>query len=308
LPDSRRKIANEPVLKNPLLFSFLSLLAPAALSAAEPAGLAAARALFDANRPVEARRAFEALAATDPSNADVHYYLGRLALERDDPDMAVRELETAESIEPGSARDHLALGDAYGYSATRAGMFGKFNLAKKCLAEFQRASELDPGNLDVHSRLLEFYSRAPWVVGGGFDKAQAEAAKIKELDPIRGHQAYASLYLVAGKYDLAYAEIEQALKAAPDDYLSLYQFGHLSAITGQNLDRGMAYLRRCLDIEVPQGGPTHSSVQWRIGNILEKKGDPTGARAAYEAALALNPKFTPASESLTKLDSPRGGG
>jgi tetratricopeptide (TPR) repeat protein len=292
----------------PLLFSLLSLLAPVAVSAAETAEFATARALFEANRTVEARRAFEALEASDPSNADVHYYLGQLAMGRDEPETAVRELEAAESIEPGSARVHLALGDAYGYSATKAGVLAKFGLAKKCLAEFQRASELEPGNMDVHSRLLEFYARAPWVVGGGFDKAQAEAAKITQLNPIRGHQAYAALYLAGGKFDLAFAEIERALKAAPGDYVSLYQFGHLAALSGQNLDRGVAYLRRCLGIEAPQGGPNHASVDWRIGNILERKGDVAGARASYEAALALNPKFTPASDSLRKLGAANGGG
>jgi tetratricopeptide (TPR) repeat protein len=298
-------------LKKPLLISFLSLLlavAPVALPAAESADFAAARALFESNKTAAARNAFEELEATEPSNPDVRYYLGLLALGRDEPDTAVRELETAVSIDPESARDHLALGDAYGHSAMKAGVLTRFSLAKRCLAEFQRASALDPDNVDIHSRLLEFYSRAPWVIGGGIDKAQAEAAKISQLDQVRGHQAYASLYLAGGKFGLARAEIEEALKAAPDNYVSLYQLGLFSAVSGQDLDQGVASLHRCLDIAAPQGAPSHSSVQWRLGNILEKKGDPAGASAAYEAALALNPKFTPASDSLAKLAAAKAGG
>jgi cytochrome c-type biogenesis protein CcmH/NrfG len=38
-----------------------------------------------------------------------------------------------------------------------------------------------------------------------------------------------------------------------------------------------------------------------MGNILEKKNDPTGARAAYAAALRLDPKFTQAADALKKL-------
>jgi tetratricopeptide (TPR) repeat protein len=302
------KFAGERALKQLLLVSFLSLLAPAALSAAESADFAAARALFEAKKPGDARRAFEALEAAEPSNADVRFYLGRLALGRDDPDTAVRELEAAESLDPGSARVHQALGDAYGYSAMRAGILSRYGLAKKCLAEFQRAEALDPGNLDTHGRLLEYYSRAPWIVGGGADKAQAEAAKIREIDPLRGHQAYAALYLANGKYDLALAELEAALKLAPDDYVSLYQLGLLAAISGQHLERGLASLRRCLKLATPQGAPSHSAAQWRLGNILEKQGDPAGARVAYEAALKLNPKFTPAADSLRSLANANGGG
>jgi tetratricopeptide (TPR) repeat protein len=295
-------------LKPSLLLSFLSLLVPAVAPAAEPADFAAARALFEANRPLEARRAFEALAAAEPSSADVHYYLGRLALGRDEVDTAVRELERAEALDPVSARIHQSLGDAYGYSAMRAGIMSKFSLATKCLAEFQRASELDPGNLDTHARLLEYYSRAPWIAGGGDDKARAEAAKIEALDPRRGHEAYAALYLADGEYDLALAELDGALKTAPDDYVALYQVGQLAAVSGQHLDRGLASLRHCLKIKAPQGAPSHSAAQWRLGNILEKKGDPAGARVAYEAALKLNPKYKPASDALTKLGPANAGG
>jgi tetratricopeptide (TPR) repeat protein len=295
-------------LKPPLLLIFLSLAAPTALSAAESADFASARALFDANKPLEARRAFEALLPAEPSNADVHYYLGRIALGRDDPNAAVRELEMAVALDPSSARIHEALGDAYGYTAMRASIVTRFSLALKCLAEFQRASAIDPANVDAHERLLEYYSRAPWVIGGGFDKARAEAAKIAQLDPGRGHQAYASLYLAEGKFDLALAELERALKAAPDDYVSLYQVGLVAAVSGQHLDRGLASLRRCLKIAAPQGAPSHSAAQWRLGNILERQGDPAGARIAYQAALELNPRFTPASDALSKLATANRGG
>lgn len=257
---------------------------------------------------MEARRAFEALEAAEPSNADVHYYLGRLALGRDDTDTAVRELETAVSLDPGSARDHQALGDAYGHSAMRAPVFSRYGLARKCLDEFQRAEALDPANVDTHGRLLEYYSRAPWIVGGGAEKAQAEAAKIRELDPVRGHQAYAMLFIADGKFDLALAELEEALKAAPDDYVTLYQLGQLAAVSGRHLDQGLDSLRHCLRIAAPQGTPSHSAAQWRLGNILEKEGDLGGARAAYEAALALNPKFTPASDALARLTAAKAGG
>jgi tetratricopeptide (TPR) repeat protein len=117
--------------------------------------------------------------------------------------------------------------------------------------------------------------------------------------------AYAQLYTEARQYEKAFTEWDEALKAAPDDYNALYQVGKLAATTGQNLDRGLAALRRCVELEPGKDQPTHAAAQWRIGNILEKKNDVAGARAAYEAALKLDPKFTNAADALKKLKAPR---
>jgi tetratricopeptide (TPR) repeat protein len=307
-PFLRRKPESEPDLKHRLLLSLVSFLTVTALAPAESSGFAAARGLYEAKKPFEARQAFEALLVTEPSNDGVHYYLGRLALEREDREAAVSELEAAVSLAPDSARDHQALGDAYGYSAMRASVVNRFSLALKCAAEFQRAEALDPKDVDTHERLLEYYSRAPWIIGGSHDKAMEEAEAIRGLDPVRGHQAYAALYLTDGKYDLALSELDGALKTAPDDYVALFEVGLVAVVSGQHLDRGLASLRHCLKLSAPRGAPSHSAAQWRLGNILEKKGDPAGARVAYEAALKLNPKFTPASDSLRKLASANGGG
>lgn len=290
-----------------LLFLSLSLAAPGALLADAAADMSGARALFEAGRLPEAQRAFERLLAADPSNADVHYYLGQLALERGDAGKAVGELEKAVELAPASARSHCALGDAYGRSAEKAGIFGSFSLARKCLAEFERAASIEPRNVEFHERLFEYYSRAPSIVGGGTDKAEGEAAAIERLDPSRGRQAYAALYIADGKYDLALAELDKTLRIAPEDYASLYQVGRLAAISGKHLERGLASLRHCLKLDAPKGAPPHPAVQWRLGNILEKNGDPAGARAAYKAALAIDPKFAPAADALRALDHAHGG-
>jgi tetratricopeptide (TPR) repeat protein len=287
-------------MKLPLLPLALCLLCTSGL-ADQSADLASARGLFEARKFPEAQLAFEKLEATDSGNADIHYYLGLLALERDDTNAAAHQLERCTALSPDSARGHNALGDAYGLSAQKAGIFRKFGLARKCLAEYTRAVALEPNNIDFHERLFEYYTDAPSIVGGGTDKAAGEAAKIKRLDPKRGHQAFATLYAAREKYGLALAEWNEILKMAPDDYAALYQVGRLAAISGQDFDRGMASLRRCLTLSAPESAPPHSAVQWCLGIILEKIGNTAGARAAYEAALRDDPKFTPASDALKHL-------
>lgn len=275
---------------------------PPGLAATDPAAFSAAVELYQQHKPLEAQHAFEQLALADPDNARIQFYLGRLALQRDDHAKAVVYLEKAVALAPDDSRYHLRLGDAYGRSAQKAGLFSKLGLAGKCRDEYEKAVALDPKNIDARFSLLGFYQQAPAIVGGGLDKAHEQAEEIRKLDASRGRIATAGLYLAEKKFALAFAEFETVLKANPDDYAALFQTGRLAAICGEQLDRGLAALRRCLTQTPPEDQPSHAAAHWRIGNILEKKGDKSDARAAYEAALKIDPKFPQAIESLRKLD------
>lgn len=283
----------------PLLL--LSLVGATVAAASESADLASAQALFGAGRFPEAQQAFERIAAADSANADAHYYLGQLAMGREDTQTAIHELERAVALAPGNALDHSSLGIAYGKAAEKAGIFDRFGLARRCVAQFERAVELNPGNVEFRELLFKYYSRAPSIVGGSAKKAADQAAAIEEIDRRLGQLSFAALYIADGKFDLALAELDEVLKTDPADYDSLYLVGRLAAASGQHIDRGLAALRLCLKYPVPKGAPSHSAVQWSLGNILEKEGRPDSARIAYEAALEIDPNFSPAAEALRNL-------
>lgn len=282
------------------VLAFLSLFLPAVAELDIPAFHAAVE-LYNQRKAPEAQRAFEALATANPANANIQFYLGRLALQLNEHEKAAKHLEKAVELGPHDSRFHLRLGDAYGQLAKKAGMFSALRLAGKCRAAYEKAIELDPKSLDARFSLLGFYQQAPAIAGGGMDKAHAQAQEIKKLDANRGHQAIAGLYAVEKKYAEAFAELDAALTKTPGDYAALFQSGRLAAVSGERLERGLACLRQCLTQTTPEGQPGHAAAHWRIGNILEKQNDKTGARAAYEAALKLDPKFSQASESLKKL-------
>lgn len=239
--------------------------------------------------------------AREPQNAALHYALGQTLLGQNKGEAAATPLGKAAALAPTDSEYQRTLGDACGLAAMQAGMFAKLGWAKRCLAAYQKAVELDPRNLAARQSLLGFYQGAPSFVGGGMDKAYAEAEKIKQLDPAQGRIAYAGLYVADKKYDQAFGLFEEVLQATPDDYNALYQFGKLAAVTGQQLDRGLAALRRCLVLPPPSAGPGLAATHWRIGNILEKQGDKAGARTAYETALQVDPNFKQAAAALKKL-------
>ena len=287
------------------LLRFLLLLvgAASAFAATDPAAIDAARKLYTERKLPDAQAAFEKIAASDPQCADAHYYLAQLALRRNDDEKAIASAEKAVALAPDNAEYQHLLGDAFGGYAQKASVFSQFGLAKKCLAAYLRAVALKPDSVGYHQSLFEYYRQAPGLAGGGRDKALAEAATIKKLNPLAGRVAFATLYVADKKYDLALAEFDEVLKTNPDDFAALYQVGKLAAVSGQFLDRGLASLRHCLELPPPASPntPGHPAANWRLGLILELKKDPTGARAAYEAALKLDPKFPQAAEALKKL-------
>ncbi|MBX3735115.1 MAG: tetratricopeptide repeat protein [Candidatus Didemnitutus sp.] len=257
--------------------------------------------LYKQRKDAEARTAFEALLQTEPKNAEIPYYLGRLDLRAKDTDAAVAHFQAAVALDGAKSAYHLELGGAYGNQAQSAGLFGKAALASKARTEFEKAVALDPSSYDAQSALFQYYMQAPGFMGGGFDKALAQSEVLIKLDPLRGKNAKVALLVRERKFDEAFAIFDEMLRANPDDYAALYGLGRTAADSGQRLDAGLTNLQKCLTLTPPAGLPPHAAAHWRIGNIHEKKGDKAAARAAYQASLALDPKFQPAIDSLKKL-------
>jgi tetratricopeptide (TPR) repeat protein len=279
----------------------LALVATVALAAERAPEQQAAVDLYNQRKNAEAKAAFEKLAAADAKNAEAWHYLGQLAQRSGDLEAAVKHAQKAVALAPGVSSYHLRLGDAYGQSAQRASVFSKMGLAGKCRDAYQKAVALDPKNVDARFAIMSFYQQAPGIIGGGMDKAYNEAAEIQKLDAARGREAHERLYLADKKHAEAFALWEPLLRDSPDSYLAHFRIGRLAAITGEQMDRGLELLKKCLGLTPPPGVPGHEAVHFRIGTIMEKKGDKAAAKAAYETALKLAPQFGQAAEALNKL-------
>jgi tetratricopeptide (TPR) repeat protein len=261
----------------------------------------AALDLFKKGQFEAAQSAFKKLVAADAKNAEAWSYLGVLALRQDDYKQAVEFGEKAVKLAPGTSAFHQRLGDAYGRTAIKVSMLTKMSWAGKCRDAYLKAIELDPKNVDARFSILGFYRQAPGFMGGGLDKAYKEAEDIKKLDPLRGLQAYEVIYLDEKKNNEAFALWDETLKADPNSYIGNYRIGRIAAVSGDQLDRGLAALERCLSQTPAADMAGHDVVQIRRGQILEKKGDKAGARVAYDTALKLNPENGMAKEARAKL-------
>ena len=284
-----------------MTFRLFAVLVAAGLPSFGQTPSASALNLYRAKDYPAAQTAYAAIAAAEPQNAEAQFYLGVLAEKRGENELAIRHLEQAVTLAPQRSDYVLELGGAYGTAAQKATLLNKMGWAKKCAAALEKAVQLDPENLTARNGLISFYREAPSFVGGGIHKAYVQAEEIRKRDPVMGAAVLGQLYLSEKKFAEAFVAYESALDTSPDNYSILYGIGRAAAQTGFNLVRGEQALRRCLELKPGHGDAGPAPIQWRLGNIAEQRGDRPAARAAYEAAVAADPGFTQAAESLAKL-------
>lgn len=272
-----------------------------AVFAFDQAQLDAGKQLFQKRQLTEAKVLFEKLAAAEPSNAELNYWLGLTAINLKDHESAVRYLEKATTGDPSQPRYFHQLGDAYGIAAQKASIFSQMGFAKKCIAAYDRAVALAPDNVEYRKSRYEFYRAAPSIVGGGMDKAVAEIAEIEKRDPIQGAGLRTDIKLKEKKPEEAFAILDDLRKKFPDSRVVRYQLGRLAAMTDLRLDEGEIALKDYLAYTPKAGEPPLWAAHWRLAQILEKKGANAEASVQYEETLRLNPAFDRAREALKRL-------
>ena len=214
---------------------------------------------------------------------------------------AIAALEVIVAASPQDAGAHLALGNALTARIGEVGLLSKGGLAKRSLAAYERAAALDTQNTDARVALVQFYTQAPFFAGGDRKKAYASARELAALDAWRGNFWLMRMHLEDKEQAEAFKACDALLRAEPESYRALYQLGRTVAVTGQQRERGATALRRALTLTPGADDPKKENAYNRLGQILEASGDVSGARAAYDGALALDPKLEDAKARRAKL-------
>ena len=275
-------------------------------------------------------------ASADTAGARAAFARGKTAVQARRVDEAVSQLERAVALDRENWEYHMWLGHAYSRQISTVNFMRKALVGRRIGAEYNKAVELAPDNIDAAEARLDFFLNAPGLVGGGLDKAQAEARRITTLSAYRGRFAEARiaehekhpeqadsayralmreysdssgpvvalsmLYQSTGRYGEAVSVLDARLARFPDDTSSLYQLGRVAGASGQELDRGEATLRRFLELISPADSLRQANGHYRIGVIQERRGNMSAARLEYQRAVALNSGHELASGALKKLD------
>lgn len=287
--------------------------------------------LLAAGRVDEAMQVLERQIEDSPT-AEAYNLLCRAYFELDAWDAGIPDCEKATELDPANSLYHMWLGRIYGQKADHGGFFSGARLVGKVRKEFERAVELTPDSWEARTDLAEFYIEAPGIVGGGEDKARAQAKQIALLNPAMAHWVMARIAeknkdlstaeeeyraAITASHDGARAwlnlagfyrhtnrldEMEKALHSMESSRLdhpaALVDGASLLLRTGRDYSMAVRFLRRYLSSSDPVEEAPAFKAHYLLGQLLEKHGNFPGAAEEYRAALAIAHSFRPAQDGL----------
>jgi tetratricopeptide (TPR) repeat protein len=316
-----------------LLAALLLVLLPVALGAAQNPVETAEQQFHDGHFSQAIATLQQAL-HSDPGNAAVSYWLGRSYFELKRYEDASDQMQQAIKAAPDNSMYHLWMGRIDGRLADQKRSLW---LGMRTRKEFEKAVQLDPKNIPARRDLSEFYTEAPWIVGGSKKKAREQIAAIAALDAVQGALAQAEYdqktkNLAGAKaeyekvlaaqparveeyYEVAdfYASrsnleglrkaVDGAIRVAPTDPRLGYYRGVILALEGDQLTEAETYLKAYLAATpIRSDYPSHADARTWLGHVYEKQGKRLEAAEQYRAALEIDPDSDFAKRSLKQLE------
>jgi tetratricopeptide (TPR) repeat protein len=273
--------------------------------------------------------------SSDSARARALFEQGRAFFQARRFDDAATAFERAVELHPGRSEYHLWLGNAYTKQLATANFIRKGIIGRRIGPQYDKAVELDSTSVVAADTRVDFYLEAPGMAGGGVDKAKTEAARLTRLnayvgglakariaekekmsdqaegeyrdlmrsfpDSARPVVALATLLQNRERFAEAFAVIDARLARFPNDTVMIYQLGRAAAISGAELTRGEAALHKFLALLGVSDPQSRANAHYRLGMIREKQGDVATARAQYDSAIVLNPRYDEAIAARKRL-------
>jgi tetratricopeptide (TPR) repeat protein len=230
----------------------------------------------------------EQLLKREPRLTAAYPLLGAAYLAQKKPAVAAEVARKFIAIAPQDARGPDILGLALAAQGKRS----------EAHQQFESALALSPGYLDPLQHLV-----ALAVVEKQVDSAIQRVTRQAALVPKSGaHQALlGELYLARGNAKLAEEAFLRAIEFDPRLFEPYAALGSIY-FHARQYDQALAKFA-----DLTKANPNNPTPHMLSGIVYEAKGDIPSARAAYEKAIALNPRFAAAANNLAWIYSEQGG-
>jgi tetratricopeptide (TPR) repeat protein len=241
----------------------------------------------------QAIRFYQELVQRYPKSGVVHYWLGRLYLERQSLDDAAREFETARQLAPEDVHPEISLGHVY----LRQGK------EEEALSAYRKANELSPRVGAVHAGLGTIYFHRKEN-----DKAEAEYNEALMIDPSLSEARYnlSIIYEQRKQWDQAVKQWKKLLDDDPNESQARERLARYYLNTGQYADAVNEYTTLS---EVRQSSPevflslgeAQILLAATLTDVNEQRELKAAATEAFQRTLELEPSNVQARRYLDQL-------
>lgn len=164
---------------------------------------------------------FSGFANSTENNASL-IKMSQMALENGDPGSAIEHIEKALALEPTNADEIVLSGDIYCNKAQNSSMFSALKFAKKCIAQYETAVNLEPENIKALVSAVRFHMEAPSIAGGSEEKGKLFLERLTVLSPEDADTCRIQLFLrqdnINAALELAETLSEKGFNSARNQY------------------------------------------------------------------------------------------
>lgn len=255
-------------------------------------------------------------------------------------DSGIAACQKAVQLEPSNSSYHLWLGRVYGGKADHSNFMTAASVAGNVRKEFETAVRLDPKSVEARADLADFYIEAPAIMGGGKDKAAAQAVEMGKVEPAQGLLVNAKIaeknkdlrsaeaefrkaidvsggmpgtWLALANFyrrSRRYAEMEDAVNRATDPKITrpdvLMEAAQVLITANRNFPGATEMLQQYIHSQATVEDAPVFKAHYLLGLVLEKEGNKDRAAEEYRAALGLARDYAVAQSALSRVQ--RGSG
>jgi tetratricopeptide (TPR) repeat protein len=248
-------------------------------------------------RGAQAIQFYKDLIREHPKNGVIHYWLGRLYLDKGSLEEAAREFKEATLLAPEDEHPFISLGHAY----------SRLGKDQEGLEAYLHANKLDPGIAVVHVGIGNIYFKRK-----DHAKAQKEYEKALELDASFTEARYnlGLIYEEKGEISKAVKQWRTLIDEDPNESGARERLARLYFLAERYLDAVREYSTLT---QVKQNSPeiffALGESQVMLAATLQDPDDRDQlkkmASEAFQRTLELDPRNAKARKYLARLDSPK---